>query len=130
MWLRKNWLIFIISFLLCDFAFTQQPPVKKDSTTLYKDIEPYSKKNKFNTFIYSLIFKPYSKGSNKEVAQIVIGVLIKNENLIFKTFQMSVSFYPIIPGNGQNIIKMNSFRTVDFGYQDFEIGRPSIVPFR
>ncbi|MDX9946223.1 MAG: hypothetical protein RBS38_02575 [Bacteroidales bacterium] len=61
---------------------------------------------------------------SKVYSQIGLGVLIKNENLVFSTFQISVSFYPLIPGKGQNIFKMNSFRTTDFGFRDFEIGKP------
>src|ERR1035437_6675293 len=62
--------------------------------------------------------------------QIGFGVLIKNENLVFGTFQISLSFFPLIPGNGQNIFKMNSFSTNDFGFRDFEIGEPSQVLYR
>jgi hypothetical protein len=54
-----------------------------------------------------------------------LGVLIKNESLVFKAFQMSISFYPLIPGKGQNVFKMNSFRTSDFGFRDFEIEKPA-----
>jgi hemolysin activation/secretion protein len=63
-------------------------------------------------------------GDSKVYSQIGLGVLIKNENLVFNTFQISVSFYPLIPGKGQNIFKMNSFRTTDFGFRDFEIEKP------
>ncbi len=63
-------------------------------------------------------------------SQIGFGVLIKNENLVFGTFQISLSFFPVIPGNGQNIFKMNSFSTNDFGFRDFEIGEPSQVLYR
>jgi hypothetical protein len=63
-------------------------------------------------------------------SQIGIGVLIKNQNLVFNTFQISISFYPVIPGNGQDIFKMNSYRTTDFGIRDFETGRPQIVTYR
>ncbi len=56
--------------------------------------------------------------------QLGFGVQIKNENLIFNTFQLSISFFPVIPGNGQNIFKMNAFSTTDFGFRDFEIGKP------
>ncbi len=59
-----------------------------------------------------------------------LGVLIKNDFLIINTFQLSISYFPAIPGNGQNIFKANSFRTVDFGFRDFEIGKPSVVEFR
>jgi hypothetical protein len=67
---------------------------------------------------------------SKVYSQIGVGVLIKNENLILNTFQLSISFYPFIPGIGQNIFKMNSFKTTDFGFKDFDIGKPSVVRFQ
>ena len=39
--------------------------------------------------------------NSKVYSQIGLGVLIKNENLVFNAFQISVSFYPVIPGIGQ-----------------------------
>jgi len=62
-------------------------------------------------------------------SQIGLGVLIKNEHLVINTFQLSIAYYPMIPGHGQNIVKVNSFRSADFGFQDFEIGKPSVVLF-
>lgn len=41
---------------------------------------------------------------SKVYSHIGLGVLIKNENLVFKTFQISISFYPLIPGRGQDVI--------------------------
>jgi hypothetical protein len=63
--------------------------------------------------------------NSKVYSQIGLGVLIKNENLVFNSFQISISFYPLIPGVGQNVFKMNSLTTSDFGLRDFEIGKPS-----
>jgi hypothetical protein len=63
-------------------------------------------------------------------SQIGVGILIKNENLVFNTFQISISFYPLIPGRGQNIFKTNAFRTSDFGFSDFEIGKPVETIYR
>ena len=63
-------------------------------------------------------------------SQIGIGVLIKNENLIFNTFQFSISFYPVIPGYGLDVFKLNSFRTTDLGFRDFEIGKPHITTYQ
>jgi hypothetical protein len=68
--------------------------------------------------------------SSKVYSQIGIGVLIKNDNLVLNAFQISLSFYPIIPGKGENIFKINSFQTSDFGFRDFEIGKPAQVVFR
>lgn len=63
-------------------------------------------------------------------SQFGFGVLIKNENLIINTFQISISFYPSIPGSANNMLKVNSFRTTDFGFRDFEIGKPAVVVFQ
>jgi hypothetical protein len=67
---------------------------------------------------------------SKVYSQIGVGVLIKNENLILNTFQLSLSFYPIIPDRGNNIFKINSLSTADFGFRDFEIGKPAPVVYR
>jgi len=63
-------------------------------------------------------------------SQIGLGVLIKNENLILNTFQVSIAFYPLIPGVGKNVIKLNPLETNDFGFRDFEIGKPSPIVFQ
>lgn len=64
--------------------------------------------------------------NNKLYSQIALGVLIKNENLIISSFQLSFAYYPIIPGKGHDILKMNSFKTTDFEFSDFEIGKPGV----
>ncbi|MGV8133922.1 MAG: hypothetical protein AB2L20_01805 [Mangrovibacterium sp.] len=69
------------------------------------------------------------KGS-KMYSQIGLGLLIKNESLVLNTFQISLSFYPVIPGIGSNLFKTNSFSTNDFGFRDFEIGKPGPVVYR
>lgn len=68
--------------------------------------------------------------NRKLFSQFGLGVLIKNENLVFNTFQISVSFYPVIPGYGNDILKMNSYRTTDFGFRNFEIGKPDVARYR
>lgn len=66
---------------------------------------------------------------SKVYSQIGIGCLIKNDNLVFNTFQISLSFYPSIPGYKQGAFKVNSFKTSDFGFKDFEIGKPSTIAY-
>jgi hypothetical protein len=68
--------------------------------------------------------------NSKVYSQIGLGVLIKNERLILNTFQISIAFYPIIPGYGNNILKINSFRSTDFGFRDFEILKPAPVIYQ
>jgi hypothetical protein len=68
--------------------------------------------------------------NSKVYSQIGLGVLIKNDNLILNTFQFSISFFPLIPGNGENVFKLNSFKTTDFGFSDFEMGKPTTKVFK
>jgi hypothetical protein len=85
----------------------------------------------FFTYSFGMLGDPETGfRTSKVYSQIGLGVLIKNENLVFNTFQVSISFYPLIPGVGQDVFKMNSYRTTDFGFRDFEIGKPTIGAFR
>jgi hypothetical protein len=85
----------------------------------------------FLTYSFGMLGDASSGFKNSKIySQIGLGVLIKNENLVLNAFQVSISFFPIIPGNGSNIFKTNSFRTSDFGFRDFEIGKPGIVLYQ
>jgi hypothetical protein len=68
--------------------------------------------------------------SGRIYSQAGLGVLIKNDNLVMNTFQVSLAFYPAIPGVGDNIFKLNSFQSFDFGFRDFETGKPARVIYR
>lgn len=68
--------------------------------------------------------------SAKVYSLIGAGVLIKNENLVMNTFQLSLAFYPSIPGRGNHVFKINSFQVSDFGFRDFEVGRPATVLYQ
>jgi hypothetical protein len=63
-------------------------------------------------------------------SQFGIGFLVKNDNLVLSTFQFSFSFYPVIPGRGNNIFRFNTFQTTDFELRDFEIRKPGFDRFR
>ena len=62
-------------------------------------------------------------------SQFGFGFLIKNEYLVLNTFQVSVAFYPIVPGEGNNVIKTNPFRTTDFGFRDFDFVKPGQIVY-
>jgi hypothetical protein len=66
----------------------------------------------------------------KVYAQIGLGVIIKNDYLVFNTFQLSVSFYPVMPGGEPGEFKFNSYRTSEFGFGDFNVGKPATVYYR
>ncbi len=63
-------------------------------------------------------------------SSIGFGVLIKNENLVFNTFQISISFYSSVPSGVQDLYKINSFETSDFGFGDFETGKPDVIMYQ
>ncbi len=69
-------------------------------------------------------------GHSRLYPQLGAGVLIKNDYLVIRYFQLSFAFYPSIPGDGNNVFKANPFRTTDFGFPDFIIGKPGTVEFR
>jgi hypothetical protein len=66
----------------------------------------------------------------KVYTQLGVGVIIKNDYLVFNVFQISLSFYPIMPGGGHGVFKFNSFRTTDFGFGDFDVEKPAVVLFQ
>lgn len=68
--------------------------------------------------------------ASKLYSSIGAGVIISNDYLVFSTFQLSFAWYPAIPGRGDNILRTNAFDTYDFGFQDFEFGRPRTVLFK
>jgi len=59
-----------------------------------------------------------------------IGLLIKNDYLLMSSFQISIAYYPIIPGVGQNIIKTNPVKASDFGYRSFDIDQPRTIVYQ
>jgi hypothetical protein len=69
-------------------------------------------------------------GNNRFYSLLGFGMLIKNDYLMFNTFQISVSFYPFIPGKGNNIFMTNAYKTSDYGFRDFETSKPGVVQFR
>ncbi len=68
--------------------------------------------------------------SSKFYSKIGLGILISNDYLVFNSFQLSMSYYPSIPGEGTGIFKSNTFETEDFGFQDFDFGKPRTVIYK
>lgn len=60
----------------------------------------------------------------------VIGLIISNDYLVFNSFQFSLGYFPSIPGRGTSVFNTNSFETTDFGFQDFELGKPRTVLYQ
>lgn len=84
----------------------------------------------FNYTIASLGDKKTGLDVSKVYSKIGIGLIITNDYLVFRAFQISLSYYPTIPGNGTNIFKTNAFETSDFGFQDFGLDKPRTVIYK
>ena len=61
---------------------------------------------------------------------LVVGLIISNDFLVFNSFQFSLAYFPSIPNQGTNVFSTNSFQTSDFGFQDFELGKPRTVIYQ
>ena len=90
---------------------------------------------------YGFRFSPYlniSMGSlaeekalfaSKVYSKFSVGVQINNDFLVFNSFQISFSYYPSIPFEGDNILKTNSFENTDLTLNDFQLGKPAYIRY-
>ncbi|MEX2484076.1 MAG: hypothetical protein WED10_05945 [Brumimicrobium sp.] len=84
----------------------------------------------FFTYALGMIGQQENKiFDNRFYSQIGVGVLINNLNLVFNSFQLSLAFYPVMPNNNTNVFGLNPLKTSNIGFNDFQVGRPSVVEF-
>tara|TARA_R110000868_G_scaffold243900_4_gene500029 strand:- start:1282 stop:3060 length:1779 start_codon:yes stop_codon:yes gene_type:complete len=95
-----------------------------------KDIGGFRMNPYFNYTIAVIGNSQSSVQKNKAYSKIGIGVIISNDYLVFSSFQFSLSYYPTIPFEGDNIFRTNAFQTTDFGFQTFELAKPRTVLFK
>lgn len=87
--------------------------------------------NPYINITSGLMSKTNDPAYNKKIYTAVgVGFIIRNDYLVFNSFQLSLSYYPTIPGQGYNVFKTNSFETHDFGFQPIKIGKPSTVGYQ
>jgi hypothetical protein len=63
-------------------------------------------------------------------SSIGFGILFRNELLVLNTFQIAIAFYPVIPGLSNNLLKLNSIKSYDFQFRDFDLEKPGTVTFQ
>lgn len=68
--------------------------------------------------------------SSKWYSQIGVGIIISNDYLVFKSFQLSFSYYPNLPLDSGSIFKTNAIKTNDFGLENFGISKPELVKYQ
>jgi hypothetical protein len=95
-----------------------------------KDIWGFRMNPYFNYSIALLGSKVDGIKTNKGYSKIGIGVIINNDYLVFSSLQLSLSYYPTIPFQGDNIFSTNAFETSDFGLQSFELAKPHTVLYK
>lgn len=87
--------------------------------------------NPFFNYTAAVLGSPNNAmGKNKVYQKITLGLLISNDYLVFSSFQLSISYYPTIPYQGDNVFKTNTFETTDFGLQNFELAKPRVVEYQ
>ncbi len=67
--------------------------------------------------------------SSKVYSKFSIGALINNDFLVFNSFQISFSYYPTIPFEGDNINKINSFENTNLSLYDFQLSKPGYIRY-
>ncbi|CAM3437480.1 POTRA domain-containing protein [Flavobacterium longum] len=68
-------------------------------------------------------------GTSKAYSQVGGGFIITNDYLVFSSFQISLAYYPSIPGSGTDVFKTNAFSTEDFSLNDFDMAKPRLVGY-
>lgn len=86
----------------------------------------------FNMTLGILVDKEKIFENNKLYSSFGVGCIIRNDYLVLNSFQLSLAFYPSIPGQGTGtgIFKTNAFENDDFGFQDFQIAKPRTVIYK
>ena len=85
--------------------------------------------NPYMSYTGGMLGQENSGFSNSKLySQISMGLIISNDFLVFSSFQFSLSYYPNIP-DGNSMFKTNALSTSDFGLQNFEISKPSIIVY-
>ena len=67
---------------------------------------------------------------SKVYSKLGIGVLINNDYLVFNSFQISFSYYPTIPFEGDNLFRTNSFENTDLNLSDFQLSKPAYINYQ
>ncbi|MBE9577016.1 BamA/TamA family outer membrane protein [Flavobacterium proteolyticum] len=82
----------------------------------------------FNTTLGSLA-NDKALFSSKVYSKFSIGALINNDFLVFNSFQISFSYYPTIPFEGDGINKFNSFENTNLSLYDFQLSKPGYIRY-
>lgn len=67
--------------------------------------------------------------SGKLYTRVGLGLLLSNDYFVFSNFRISFSWYNSIPGQGNNLFKLNTDQIFDYGMMDFGTGKPRLIEY-
>lgn len=73
----------------------------------------------YNTLLKSPVYQSYA-----------LGILIRNENLLVSSFEITAGYYPSMPGTDSQRWKLNPLVGFTLRVRSFAIGRPDFVGFQ
>lgn len=59
-----------------------------------------------------------------------IGLLLRKENLVVNTIQISIGFYPNVPAGSGNSFKYNPIGINNLNLRDFDVSKPELINYR
>ncbi len=68
--------------------------------------------------------------SGRVYSSFTLGLLVRNENLLVSTFQLSVGFFPDVPTGQAGGFLFNVFDAFSAGTAGFDFGEPSVVSYQ
>ncbi|KAF2513927.1 BamA/TamA family outer membrane protein [Flavobacterium foetidum] len=87
--------------------------------------------NPFFNYTAAVMGSPSNAMTNSKLySKVTLGLVVNNDYLVFSSFQLSLSYYPSIPLQGDNVFKTNTFETTDYRLQNFELNKPRVVNYR
>ena len=117
--------------LKSDYLFGDKKISAHGETVFYSDIFLYNFRFVFFGFGDIGFIGPENKSlfSNKLYSGIGLGVRVRNENLVFKTFQIRFAYYPIVPENSNHFYMLISGETYN-SLSNYEPSAPYTLDYK
>lgn len=71
--------------------------------------------------------KKFILNNNPIYSRFSLGVMLTNDYFVFNNIRFSLSYYPSIPGQGDNLIKTNLLDNRDYQMMDFDFSKPNYI---
>lgn len=83
-----------------------------------------------NCSIGSLINDSESLFKEEAYSKFSVGIVINNDYLVFNRFQISFSYYPSIPYEGNNLFKTNAIDNSELDVPTFHLSKPRYINYQ